>query len=117
MNQADDLKARWLKAVDSWPTKDVESRGVELTIQALNRDQVFEFQQMDPRERECAMVAAAVIAPFTVTREEVQALREGSMPLDIEELTREIATLSGLDKKPKDAQNDAFKSVRGEPGA
>lgn len=114
MNQADDLKARWLKAVDSWPTKDVESRGVELTIQALNRDQVFAFGQLSAAERECAMVSAAIIAPFTVTPEEVQALRTSSMPLDIEELTREIAILSGLDKTPKAAQNDAFKSVRGE---
>lgn len=112
MNQADDLKARWLQAVDAWPTKDVQSRGVDLKIRALNRDEVFKFGELDATQRECAMVAAAIIEPFTVTPEEVQQLRTGSMPLDIEELTREIAKLSGLDKKPKEAQNEAFKSVR-----
>lgn len=117
MNQADDLKARWLQAHGTWPTAEIENRGVKLKIRALNRDQVVRFGEMTPPERECAMVAAAVIEPFTVTAEEVQALREGTLPMDLEALTREIAKLSGLDKAPKESQNAAFKSVRDEPGA
>lgn len=117
MNQADDLKARWLQAHDAWPEAIVENRGVKLKIRALNRDQVFRFGEMTASERECAMVAAAVIEPFTVTVEEVQALREGTLAMDLEELTRDIAKLSGLDKKPREAQNAAFKSVRDESGA
>jgi hypothetical protein len=117
MNQADDLKALWLKAHSAWPTAVIESRGVKLKIQALNRDQVLRAGGLTPSERECFMVAEALIEPFTVTVEEVQALREGSLPMDLEELTREIAKLSGLDKKPTEAQNAAFKSVRDESGA
>jgi len=112
MNQADDLKAKWLQAVDAWPTKDVENRGVALKIRALNRDEVMRLGELTPGERECAMVSLSIVEPFTVTREEVQALRTGSLPLDLEQLTRDISALSGLDKKPKDAQNEAFKSVR-----
>jgi len=108
----DELKSKWLKRVEAWPTKDVENRGVELTIQALNRDQVMKIGELTAAERECQMIAMSIVAPFTVTPEEVQGLREGTVPLDLEDLTREISKLSGLDKKPKEAQNAAFKSVR-----
>lgn len=117
MNQADDLKARWLQKLDAWPTQDVENRGVQLKIRALNRDEVFRAGEMTSTERECFMVARAIVEPFTVTEEEVQFLREASLPMDLEQLTRDIAHLSGMDKRPKEAQNEAFKSVRGEPGA
>lgn len=112
MNQADDLKMKWLQRLDAWPTKDVENRGVELRIRAISRDELMQIQDLSTAARECAMVAMSIVEPFTVTPEEVQELREGSMPLDLEELTREISKLSGLDRKPKESQKDAYKSVR-----
>lgn len=115
---SDDLKSRFLKRVDAWPTKKITVRGIVLTIQALTRDQAMAMSGFDTAaERECFMISNAVIEPFTLSPEEVQQLREDSEPLDLEELGDEIVGLSGMDKKAKEAQNAAFRDVRGEPGA
>lgn len=111
---SEDLKMKWLQQLDAWPTKEVENRGVSLTIRAINRDELMKIQDLTTAERECAMVSLSIVEPFTVTPKEVQGLREGSMPLDLEELTREISKLSGLDRPPKEAQKTAYKSVRDE---
>jgi hypothetical protein len=112
------LKADFLKRVDAWPTKDVEVRGTMVTIQALNRDQAMTVSEFGtPGEREAYMISKAVIGPFDLTIDEAQQLREVSEPLELEEFTAEIVRLSGMDKKAKEAQNDAFKSVRDESGA
>jgi len=110
------LKADFLKRVDAWPTKDVLVRGVTVTIQALNRDQAMTVSSLeDMGARENYMISKAVIGPFDLTEEEAQQLREASEPMDLEEFTAEIVRLSGLDKKSKESQNAAFKSVRDEP--
>lgn len=115
---SDDLKARFLKRADAWPTTTIEVRGTELTIQALTRDQAMKMSGFPSAgERECFMIASSVIEPFTLTEDEVQQLRESSEALEIEALGDKIVELSGLDKKAKEAQNAAFKSVRGESGA
>jgi hypothetical protein len=114
---SDTLKANFLKRVDSWPTKEVECRGVTLTIQALNRDEAMRLGQLsDLADREAQMLSLSIVEPFTLTPEEAQQLRIASEPLDLEALTGEIARLSGMDKKSKEAQNAAFKSVRDESG-
>lgn len=110
----DDLKAKFLKRVDAWPTEETTCRGIGLTIQALNRDEVMKLNSFETSaEREAFMISSAIIAPFTLTPEEAQQLRVDSEPLDLEEFTADIARLSGMDKKAKEQQNDAFKSVRG----
>ncbi len=114
----DDLKARFLKRVDSWPTDTIEVRGEKLTIQALTRDEAMRLGGIDtPGERESHMLSLAIIEPFTLSVEEAQQLREASAPLELEPLTDAIVRLSGMDKKAKEAQNGAFKSVRDESGA
>lgn len=110
----DTLKANFLKRVDAWPNKEVEVRGVLVTIQALNRDQAMAVSQFGTSgEREAFMISHAITQPFTLTMEEAQQLREASEPMELEAFTEEIARLSGMDKKPKESQNAAFKSVRG----
>lgn len=109
----DTLKADFLKRVDAWPTDTVTVRGVELTIQSLNRDQAMLVGAISNMgEREATMISMAVIEPFTLTVEEAQSLRVASEPMDLEPFTEAIAKLSGMDKRAKEAQNAAFKSVR-----
>lgn len=113
----DTLKANFLKRAESWPTKETECRGVKITIQALNRDEAMRLGQLaDLADREAQMISLSIIEPFRLTVEEAQQLRVVSEPLELEELTTEIATISGMNKKAREAQNAAFKSVRGEPG-
>lgn len=107
------LKANFLKRVDAWPTDKSFCRGVWLTIQALNRDEAMSIGSIeDIGEREALMISKAVIEPFTLTVEEVLALRKASEPVELEQLTEDIATLSGMNKKGREAQNEAFKSLR-----
>lgn len=115
---SDTLKANFLKRVEAWPTKETTVRGTRIKIQSLNRDEAMSMSSLKTAaEREAYMISRAVIEPFTLTEEEAQQLRVASEPLDLEAFTEEIVELSGLSKKAKEAQNAAFKSVRGEPGA
>lgn len=114
----DTLKARFLKRAEAWPTEKITVRGIVLTIQALTRDEAMKMSSFDSAgERECFMISRSVIEPFTLTEDEVQQLREATEPLEIEALGDSIVSLSGMDKKAKEAQNAAFKSVRDESGA
>lgn len=109
----DDLKSRFLKRVDAWPTDTATVRGIVLTIQSLNRDEAMKLGQIaDIGEREATMIAMSVIEPFTLTVAEAQELRVASEPLDLERFTEQIAELSGMNKKGREAKNEAFKSVR-----
>lgn len=115
---SDTLKANFLKRVDAWPEEKAEVRGITVTIQSLTRDEAMLLGQIeDVGEREASMIAWSIIGPFTLTVEEAQQLRRNSEPMELEEFTAKIARLSGMDKKAKAATNEAFREVRGEPGA
>jgi hypothetical protein len=93
--------------------KTVTVRGLDVTIQSLTRDEAMRLGSVeDVGEREACMIAWSIVEPFTLTVAEAQQLRTDTEPMELEEFTADIARLSGMDKKGKKAQNEAFKSVR-----
>ena len=100
------------------PEDDVEIPGVgTFRVRALSRFEVLAAQKEQskgPGFMERRMLAFGIIGPFTLTEDEVAAWQKASPAGEMEPLAERIAELSGM---KSGAHKEAYKSVRGEPGA
>jgi len=108
----DDLKARLLKPRLAEADVDVPGIGT-VRVRALNRIEAMHVQSAKGNEAiERRMLALGMVEP-AMTEAEVGQWQKASPAGELEAVTEKITELSALGG---DADKEAYKSVRGEPG-